>query len=82
MSGVFEEIHRLVRRVPRGKVSSYGDIAARCRKDLSARTVGWAMSESPKDVPWHRIVNHQGRLTIGRRSIALMDLDTLNPGFK
>ncbi len=74
MRGVFEEIYRLVRRVPKGKVSSYGDIASMCRRDVSARTVGWAMSDAPPDVPWHRIVNSRGRLTIGRRSVALMDL--------
>ena len=54
MSKLFDEVYRLVRRVPKGKVSSYGDIAAMCRSSISARTVGWAMSGSPTRVPWHR----------------------------
>lgn len=74
MSDLFQEVYRLVRRVPRGRVSSYGDIAAMCRRDISPRTVGWAMSSAPAGLPWHRIVNQQGRLTIGRRSIILMEL--------
>ncbi|MBI4470670.1 MAG: MGMT family protein [Acidobacteria bacterium] len=74
MSGPFNAVYRLVRRVPHGRVSSYGDIAAMCAEEISPRTVGWAMSASPKDVPWHRIVNRRGRLTIGRRSVALLEL--------
>jgi len=73
-SRCFAEIYRVVRRIPRGRVLSYGDVARLCRGDVSARTVGWAMSVCPPDVPWHRVVNYQGRLTIGRRSLALQQI--------
>ncbi|HXF05443.1 MAG TPA: MGMT family protein [Blastocatellia bacterium] len=72
--GQFSEIYRWVRRIPRGRVLSYGDIAALCRSGVSARTVGWALSVCPDDLPWHRVVNHQGRLTIGRRSLVLQEI--------
>jgi methylated-DNA-protein-cysteine methyltransferase-like protein len=74
MANLFSEIYRLVRRIPRGSVASYGDIAALCKSSVSARTVGWAMSAAPEGVPWHRVVNHQGRLSIGRRSVLLQEL--------
>lgn len=70
----FAEIYRIVRRIPRGRVASYGDVAARCRADISARTVGWAMWVCPPNVPWHRVVNQRGLLTIGRRSPTLQEL--------
>lgn len=72
--GQFSEIYRWVRRIPRGRVLSYGDIAALCRSGVSARTVGWALSVCPDDLPWHRVVNYQGRLTIGRRSLVLQEV--------
>lgn len=72
--GQFSEIYRWVRRIPRGWVLSYGDVAALCRSGVTARTVGWALSVCPDDLPWHRVVNHQGRLTIGRRSPVLQDV--------
>jgi len=74
MPTLFDEIYRLVRRIPAGSVASYADIAARCKSSVSARTVGWAMSVAPDGVPWHRVVNQQGRLSIGNRSVLLQDL--------
>jgi len=55
-------------------VASYGDIAALCRTRVSARVVGWALAVCPPDVPWHRVVNRDGRLTIGRRALWLQQL--------
>ncbi len=70
----FAEIYRIVRRIPPGRVASYGDIAALCRPEVSARVVGWALAVCPPDVPWHRVVNREGRLTIGRRALWLQHL--------
>lgn len=62
----FERVYDVVRRIPRGRVTSYGAIANFLGTGLSARTVGWAMNSShvatPK-VPAHRVVNRLGRLT-------------------
>jgi len=60
-----------VARIPRGKVVTYGQIAAALGDPRQARTVGWAMRNTPQwlDIPWHRVVNGSGgistRHTIG-----------------
>jgi methylated-DNA-protein-cysteine methyltransferase-like protein len=62
----FELVFDVVRQVPKGRVTSYGAVAAALGTKLSARMVGWAMNGShrvrPK-VPAHRVVNRQGLLT-------------------
>jgi methylated-DNA-protein-cysteine methyltransferase-like protein len=61
-------VYALVRRVPRGRAVSYGQIAAMLGRPRAARAVGGAMRRCPAGVPWHRVVNAQGR--ISRRSRA------------
>ena len=61
-------VYALVRRVPRGQVVTYGQVAAMLRRPRSARAVGGAMKRCPDDVPWHRVVNSLGG--ISRRRIA------------
>jgi methylated-DNA-protein-cysteine methyltransferase related protein len=53
------------RRIPFGKVATYGDVAAAAGIPGAAREVGWAMSSLPddSDVPWWRVVNAAGRLS-------------------
>jgi methylated-DNA-protein-cysteine methyltransferase-like protein len=58
-------VHALVRRVPRGRVVTYGQVASLLGVPRAARMVGQAMRVCPADVPWHRVVN--GRGTISRR---------------
>jgi methylated-DNA-protein-cysteine methyltransferase related protein len=64
--GFFELVYEVVRQVPKGRVTSFGAIAASLGTKLSARMVGWAMNGAhlvrPK-VPAHRVVNRQGLLT-------------------
>jgi methylated-DNA-protein-cysteine methyltransferase-like protein len=59
----WEEVYRIVRRIPRGRVMSYGQIANLLRRPLSARAVGWAMNQCPGDVPWQRVVNAAGGIS-------------------
>jgi methylated-DNA-protein-cysteine methyltransferase-like protein len=62
----FELVHEVARQIPRGRVTSYGAIAACLGTRLSARMVGWAMNSSgsaKKPVPAHRVVNRNGMLT-------------------
>ena len=65
-SSFFESVFELVRQIPKGRVTSYGAIAAALGTKGSARMVGWAMNQShfitPK-VPAHRVVNREGRLS-------------------
>jgi len=62
----FEDVFDVVRQIPKGRVSSYGAIAAYLGTRLSARMVGWAMNAAhdvkPK-VPAQRVVNRNGLLT-------------------
>lgn len=62
----FSLVYDVVRQVPKGRVTTYGAVAAALGTKLSARMVGWAMNGShvvrPK-VPAHRVVNRQGLLT-------------------
>ena len=52
----------LVARIPRGRVATYGQIAALVGKPRSARAVGQVMSRAD-GVPWHRVVNSQGGIS-------------------
>ncbi len=56
----WEEVYQIVRRIPRGKVMNYGQIARLLERPLSARAVGWAMRQCPSGLPWHRVVNASG----------------------
>ena len=61
----FDQVYQVVRLIPRGRVTSYGAIAAYLGSKGSARMVGWAMNaaHSKDDVPAHRVVNRIGLLT-------------------
>jgi methylated-DNA-protein-cysteine methyltransferase-like protein len=64
---VYSAIYDLVRQIPRGQVATYGQIstmAGRC----TPRMVGYAMAALPDstDVPWHRVVNRSGRISLPR----------------
>jgi len=67
-SDTYRRIYAAVRRVPRGRVATYGDIAAMAGLRGQARLVGYALHTLPHGsrVPWHRILNAQGRLSLGR----------------
>ena len=65
-SGFFERVYEVARKIPHGKVSSYGAIARYLGTGRSARMVGWAMNNSHscnEFVPAHRVVNRSGVLT-------------------
>ncbi len=61
----FEKVYEVARKIPFGRVTSYGAIAKHLGAARSARMVGWAMNASHNmdDVPAHRVVNKQGLLT-------------------
>ncbi|GJG85691.1 hypothetical protein tb265_08720 [Gemmatimonadetes bacterium T265] len=58
-------IYRVVRRIPRGRVATYGQVAWLAGLPGQARLVGYAMHAAAPDdrVPWHRVVNAQGRIS-------------------
>ncbi len=61
----FDRVYEIVRQIPYGRVTSYGEIAKHLGAARSARMVGWAMnaSHAMEDVPAHRVVNRNGLLT-------------------
>ena len=63
-AGRYARIHAVVRRIPPGRVSTYGRIAAQLER-CGPRQVGYALAAlaSGSDVPWHRVINAQGRLS-------------------
>jgi len=65
-SPAFEEVWKLVKRIPRGRVMTYGQIATLIENRLSPRAVGWAMHGCPKGVPWQRVVNAGGACSTDR----------------
>ncbi len=64
-SGFFEKVYAVCRKIPEGRVTSYGAIAKYLGAARSARMVGWAMNSSHDldDIPAHRVVNRNGVLT-------------------
>lgn len=60
-----EQIYLLVRAIPRGRVMTYAGVAGALGVPKGARAVGWALRLLPaqNDVPWHRVINSQGRIS-------------------
>ncbi|MEZ5069475.1 MAG: MGMT family protein [Bacteroidales bacterium] len=64
--GFFQRVYELTRKIPRGRVTTYGAIAACLGSPGAARMVGWALNSCGSEeefVPAHRVVNRQGLLT-------------------
>ena len=61
----YARIYGVVRRIPRGKVASYGQVARLAGLPGHARQVGYAMYALPRGttVPWQRVVNAQGKVS-------------------
>mgnify|MGYP006300723979 CR=1 FL=1 len=64
--GAFAEVYALVRRIPPGRVMTYGQIATEVGNLLSPRAVGWVLHGCPGDVPWQRVVNARGACSTDR----------------
>lgn len=62
----WNRVYILVKKIPRGRVITYGQLAKALRLPGGARTAGRAMAASPsgRGVPWHRVVGAGGRLLI------------------
>jgi len=65
VSEFFQRVYEIVARIPRGKVVTYGQIAAALGDPRRARTVGWALHSTAEwlDIPWHRVVNSSGGIS-------------------
>jgi methylated-DNA-protein-cysteine methyltransferase-like protein len=63
-ASTFARVYKLVKQIPCGRVATYGQVALALGMPHGARTVGWAMHDCPDDVPWHRVVNAQGKISV------------------
>ena len=70
-SALYRQIWDTVRRIPRGRVATYGQIAALIGHRRQARLVGYALHSLPEGlaVPWHRVVNSKGEISLRATSI-------------
>ena len=61
----WRSVYRVVRRIPAGRVATYGQVAALAGMPGAARQVGWALHALTEDddVPWHRVINAQGEIS-------------------
>src|SRR5215472_16114816 len=62
----WDPVYRLVQRIPRGRVLTYGALAKALRLPGGARTAGRAMAATPpgKGIPWHRVIGDRGEILI------------------
>lgn len=65
MKSPYQRIYAVVARIPRGKVASYGQVAALAGMPRHARQVGYAMQSLPEGskLPWQRVVNSKGEVS-------------------
>lgn len=66
-----ERVYAIVRQIPPGRVTTYGQIAGILGEGYTARTVGYVMHGADDDVPWQRVINSQGKCSTGRLTIPL-----------
>jgi len=76
----WDPVYRLVKKIPRGRVTTYGTLAKLLRIRGGARAIGHAMAACPggRGIPWHRVVGAGGRLLIRepQRSLQRQLLET------
>ncbi|AWN17394.1 MGMT family protein [Salinisphaera sp. LB1] len=65
-------IFAVVRRIPPGRVATYGQIARRVGRPRAARQIGYALHRCPPGLPWHRVINAQGRISLPADSTAAL----------
>ena len=85
ISDSYHRIYETVKRIPRGKVATYGQIADLAGFPRQARMVGYALHSTPDDIdiPWHRVINSQGEISLRESGGGEMQRDLLeNEGIK
>jgi methylated-DNA-protein-cysteine methyltransferase-like protein len=67
-AGAYARIHAVVRRIPAGRVATYGQVAALAGLPHAPRVAGYALRALPPgtDVPWHRVLAAGGRLSLAK----------------
>lgn len=70
MTEFSRSVMAFVRKIPKGKVASYGQIARLAGKPNGARGVGWILNSSAEahDLPWQRVLNSKGKISFPKKS--------------
>ena len=65
-SETYERIYAAVKRIPKGRVATYGQVAALAGRPGQPRLVGYALRSLPEGmaVPWHRVINARGEISL------------------
>jgi methylated-DNA-protein-cysteine methyltransferase-like protein len=73
MSELYEKIYSTIRKIPRAKVATYGQIAKLAGLGPNARSVGYALHAltPEKRVPWHRVVGASGKISLRGERMAI-----------
>jgi len=73
MSELYEKIYSTIRKIPRAKVATYGQIAKLAGLGPNARLVGYALHAltPEKRVPWHRVVGASGKISLRGERMAI-----------
>lgn len=68
---IYFKIYNVVRRIPKGKVATYGQVAALVGSPRASQVVGWALRALKPNtkLPWHRVVNKEGMISIENMSV-------------
>lgn len=72
MNDRYRRIYAVVERVPVGRVATYGQIAELAGLGGHARLVGYALHGCPRHLPWHRVINAKGRISLPPDSTAAL----------
>ncbi|HUJ80693.1 MAG TPA: MGMT family protein [Candidatus Acidoferrales bacterium] len=69
----WEPVYRLVKRIPRGRITTYGEVARALRLPGGARAVGYALAATPRGrgIPWHRVIGVGGKIRVPERYASL-----------
>lgn len=65
---MLEEMRRVVAKIPRGKVATYGSVAAAAGFPGNARRVAWALAKTDGRLPWHRVLGAGGKILLPREA--------------
>jgi methylated-DNA-protein-cysteine methyltransferase-like protein len=67
-TSAYSRVYAVVSRIPRGRVATYGEVAARAGMPHAPRVAGYALHALPEGspLPWHRVVGAKGRLSLTR----------------
>ncbi|MEX1123711.1 MAG: MGMT family protein [Patescibacteria group bacterium] len=59
-----QRVCSIIKKIPEGKVATYGQVAALAGSPRAARSVGMILRHQDNDLPWQRVINRRGRISI------------------